>query len=160
MILDFASRIAGVASCTGLIVLASIGAAGAEPARIYAKKAAYDDVRFELNNAIIGRGFVIDYTGHIDRMLERTGADVGSSKPIYKSAEFFTFCSAKLSRLAMEADPGNIGVCPYVVFVYESAAKPGEVTVGYRRPAAAAAGAAAVAEIDSLLDSIVQAAIK
>ena len=67
-------------------------------------------------------------------MLERTGADVGSTKKIYANAEFFMFCSAKLSRAMIEADPANVGYCPYVVFLYEAAEKPGEIVVGYRRP--------------------------
>ena len=95
-------------------------------------------------------------------MLERTGADVGSSKPVYRQAEYFTFCSAKLSRSMMEADPANIGFCPYVVFIYETAAAPGTISVGYRRPPAQGSDAsrAALADIDALLDGIVKEAVK
>ena len=32
----------------------------------------------------------------------------------------------------MEGDIGDIAYCPYVVFVYEEAAMPGKVTVGFR----------------------------
>lgn len=124
------------------------------------KKASYDDVKFELTNAITERGLNIDYNGQLGKMLDRTGADVGSTKPIYRHAEFFTFCSAKLSRAMMEADPLNAAFCPYVIFIYESALTPGEVTVGYRPPpkTGKAASDAALAEIDRLLSGIVKAA--
>ena len=65
-------------------------------------------------------------------MLKRTAGDVGASKELYKDAEFFTFCSAVVSRSVMESDIGDIAYCPYVVFVYEEAAMPGKVTVGFR----------------------------
>lgn len=140
-----------------------VAPAHAGEVRLLEKKAAYDDVRSDLANAIVNRGLVNDYTGNIGRMLERTGADVGSTKPIYKAAEYMTFCSAKFSRTMMEADPANMGFCPFVMFVYESAAQPGTVVVGYRRPQAASGNAATkavLAEIDGLLESIAKEATK
>lgn len=134
----------------------------AQDLRIVTKKAAYDDVKFDLTNAIAVRGLVVDYNGFVDKMLARTGADLGSTKPIYKSAEFFTFCSARLSRAMMEVDPANIGFCPYVVFVYETANQPGTIQVGYRRPAIVGSkeSQAALAEIDKLLEGIIRDAVK
>jgi len=139
-----------------------MSAAAAQDVRSYSKKAPFDDVKFELTNAIIARGLTVDYTGAIGKMLERTGADVGSTKPLYANAEFLTFCSAKLSRRMMEAELGNVAFCPYVVFLYEAADTPGEIVVGYRRPATAGSEAtkAALAEIDVLLDAIVKDAVK
>lgn len=138
--------------------------AGAQEIRVYAKKnAAFDDVKFELNNAVIGRGLNVDTSGAIGKMLDRTAADIGATGPLYKQAEFITFCSAKLSRAMMDADPTNIGYCPYVVFLYETVAKPGEIVVGYRRPSAANGSDAtrkALADIDALLDGIVKDAVK
>jgi hypothetical protein len=142
-------------SAVAAMALAALSvAAPAQEIRTYAK--------FELTNAIIGRGLTIDYTGQIGKMLERTGADVGSTKPLYAHAEFMTFCSAKLSRAMMEADAANIAFCPYVVFVYEAADKPGETVVGYRRPTPVGneASKKALAEIDALLDGIVKEAVK
>jgi hypothetical protein len=129
----------------------------------YSKAAPCEDVKFELSDAIIRRGLVVDHTGQIGTMLERTGPDVGSTKPLYARAEFFTFCSAKFSRAMMEADLGNIAFCPYVVFIYEAANKPGETVVGYRKPMLASGGEAskkALADIDALLDGIVKDAVK
>jgi hypothetical protein len=136
--------------------------AAAQNVRTYAKRAAYEDVKFELTEAVVGRGLTIDHTGAIGRMLERTGPDVGSTTPLYTQAEFFTFCSAKLSRQMIEADLRNVGYCPYVIFIYEAANKPGETVVGYRRPPREgnAATRKALGQIDALLDGIVRQAIK
>ena len=151
-----------ILSLVGALSIAVCAAAASE-VRTVTRSGTFDDARFELNNAIIERGLTIDYYGKLGDMLARTGADVGSTKPIYKAAEFFSFCSAKLSRAMMEADAANIAFCPYVVFLYERADKAGEVVIGYRRPVAAAAGEAstkALAEVDALLAEIIKAAAK
>ncbi|MGE0627487.1 MAG: DUF302 domain-containing protein [Hyphomicrobiaceae bacterium] len=126
-----------------------------------AKKARYDDVKFELNNAIVNRGLVVDFNGQIGNMLERTGPDVGSTKRIYLKAEYFIFCSARLSRQMMEADARNLGLCPFVVFIYEPSDSPGTIYVGHRQlsPASHASGPV-IAEINKLLDGIVADAVK
>jgi hypothetical protein len=130
--------------------------------RIQSRQAGYDDVKFELQNAIVNRGLVVDFNGDVGGMLARTGADVGSARPVYTRAEYFTFCSAKLSRATMEADPANVGFCPYVVFMYETAAQPGTVKVGYRpiQPHGSEAVRAALQEVNRLLDGIVNDALK
>jgi uncharacterized protein (DUF302 family) len=150
------------ALCLGAALIALSPIASAQDLKTYAKKGDYEEVKFELSDAIIRRGLAIDYTGQLNKMLERTGADVGSSKQIYRNAEFFMFCSAKFSRDMMEADPANIGYCPYVVFVYEAAATPGEIVVGYRRPPRNREGQSerALAAIDQLLDGIIKDAVK
>ena len=157
-------RIAIWSGVVGLLLALGITAsmASAQEIRSYSKEAAFDDVKFELSNAIISRGLTVDYTGQIGKMLERTGADVGASKPLYKQAEFLTFCSAKLSRAMMDADPRNVGYCPYVVFLYESADKPGVTVVGYRRPVGGDNDGTrrALSDIDALLDGIVKDAVK
>ena len=94
---------------------------------------AFADTAQAVNDAIVNRGFKIDYHGFIGDMLKRTAGDVGASKALYKDAEFFTFCSAVVSRQVMEADIGDIAYCPYVVFVYETADNPGHVVVGHRK---------------------------
>lgn len=153
---------AGVATAVAAIGFAAAGAAHAGDIERFKTKATFDDVRFELTNAITNRGLTIDYNGFIGKMLERTGPDVGSTKPIYKAAEFFTFCSAKLSRQTMEADPANVGLCPYVMFVYETVSNPGEVVVGYREldKRGSKASRAAIAEVNKLLKGIAKDAVK
>mgnify|MGYP001206651677 CR=1 FL=1 len=149
-----AGSLLAVAAMLGAVTSTSL----ADEIKSYAKAGSYADVKLDLTNAIINQGLKIDYTGDIGGMLSRTGADVGSTKPVYKSAEFMTFCSARLSRAMMEADAQNMGACPYVVFIYETAAKPGEVVVGYRRPGSRGDDASkkALAEVDALLDTIVK----
>lgn len=144
------------------ILFAGVGRTHAAELKAYSKAGSYDDVRFELNNAIISRGLVIDSNGQVSNMLERTGADVGSIKPIYKKAEYFTFCSAKLSRAMMEADAANVGLCPYVVFIYETAVAPGTIHVGYRRLGVqgSAQTQAALTAIETLLDAIAKEAVQ
>ncbi|MGH1426028.1 MAG: DUF302 domain-containing protein [Pseudooceanicola sp.] len=90
---------------------------------------AYDDATFAVENAIIGRGLVIDYVSHVGDMLNRTGGDVGSGVKLFENASVQLFCSAVTSRQVMEADPMNIGYCPYGIFVTQTA---DGVQVGYR----------------------------
>ena len=120
----------------------------------------FEDVRFALENAIVNRGLVIDYVSHIGDMLARTGADVGGKKDIFANAQSMLFCSAVLSRAAMEADPGNIAFCPYGVFVYEAADKPGTIVVGYRNltETGSEASKKAIADVNALLDDLVKEA--
>ncbi len=122
--------------------------------------ATYEDVRLELENAVIAEGLKIDYSGNIAAMLQRTGPDVGSNQQIYENAEFFTFCSAKLSRGMMAADPENMSQCPYIVFIYQRSATSKEVVVGYRKVTVSGPGAKALEEINTLLDRIARAATK
>lgn len=92
--------------------------------------------------------------------MERTGKDVGSNAPVYIKAEYFTFCSAKLSRQMMEADPANMSNCPYVVFIYQRAATVKEVNVGYRKLKPEGRGKKALEEINVMLDRIAKAAVR
>lgn len=96
-------------------------------------EAAFEDVLQDLSDAIVNRGYKIDYQAFVGDMLKRTGADIEGSKPIYKDAQLLQFCSAVLSRKAMQADPANIAFCPYVLFVYERVDEAGNVRVGFRR---------------------------
>jgi uncharacterized protein (DUF302 family) len=114
----------------------------------------YDDVTFGLESAITDRGFVVDHISHVGEMLERTRADVGSDVVLFQQADVYSFCSAKLSRQVMEADPMNITFCPYNIFV---AQRPGEdkVTVGFRT-----FPAGEMQVIQNLLSEIAQEAIE
>jgi uncharacterized protein (DUF302 family) len=133
------------------------------PVVTYSKKGAkFDDVRDELKLAIEGKGLVIDYESYVNRMLERTGKDVGSTRKLYADAQAFVFCSAALSRKTMEADPANVSLCPYSMMVYATAADPGTVRVSYRRPwrpDGSAASKAALKEVEALLDGIARKAL-
>ena len=125
----------------------------------------YDDVVFELKNAVVNRGLVIDYTGHLQTMLERTGDAVGSTteggaKSPYLNANYYHFCSAKLTHGVVSANPLNIAICPYIMFTYELRAKPGTIHVGYRRPIGdpSRISRQAIAKVEDLLAEIVKEA--
>ena len=136
-------------------------AAAATDVKSYTVSGSFDDVAFDVETAIVGAGLKIDKKGDVSGMLKRTGADVGASKEIYEGATYFSFCSAVHSRKMMEADAANVGYCPYIVFVYETKAAPGEVVVGYRKLAGGGtseAGKAALNEVDAWLDGIVRGA--
>ncbi len=114
----------------------------------------YADVTFGLESAITDRGFVVDHISHVGEMLERTRADVGSDVVLFQQADVYSFCSAKLSRQVMEADPMNITFCPYDIFV---AQRPGvdTVTIGFR-----SFPKGDMQIIQTLLDEIVKEAIE
>lgn len=114
----------------------------------------FDDVAGSVEDAIINAGLVIDMTSHVGEMLARTKDDVGGTKDIYTAADIFTFCSATVSRTAMERDPLNIQSCPYGIFVYELADAPGRIVVGHRDYAAEG-----LPEVQELLDGIVRDAL-
>lgn len=92
----------------------------------------FDNVAFAVESAIVGRGLVIDHVSHVGEMLERTRADVGSEVVLFTQADVFLFCSAAVSRQAMEADPMNLQHCPYAIFVAERPDSPGQIIVGHR----------------------------
>jgi uncharacterized protein (DUF302 family) len=137
-------------------------AADPHPVVSYSKKARFDDVRDDLKTAIEGQGLVVDYHSFVNRMLERTGKDVGSARKLYADAQAFVFCSAVLSRKTMEADPANVSLCPYSITVYATAQDPGTVHVSFRRPwrpDGSAASKAALREVEALLDGIAREAL-
>jgi uncharacterized protein (DUF302 family) len=144
------------------LALATLPAA-AQPVVSYVKAGAkFDDIRDNVRTAIENRGLVVDYQGQIGQMLDRTGADVGSTKPLYAGAQSLQFCSAKLSRKTMEAYAGNVVMCPYSIVVYATAAKPGDVVVAYRRlmsPGGGPASRRALDEVEALLDAIAREAV-
>ena len=124
----------------------------ADQAVTHGFEGSFEDAAFAVESAIIGRGLVIDYVSHTGEMLNRTAADVGSEKELFKEADIFLFCSAQLSRKVMEADPMNLAHCPYGVFVAERA---GDVMIGYRQYPQGP-----MQEVQALLEEIVQEALE
>lgn len=125
-----------------LLVLASVGVSSADDQygfRVYTKAAKFDDVRDDVKEAIEKRGFVIDYVGKFNTMLERTAEAAGSitatgAKSPYKNAEFLQFCPAKLTHEAVSANALAIANCPIAVYVFETGQPAGTITVGFRHP--------------------------
>ncbi|MDE1132216.1 MAG: DUF302 domain-containing protein [Ascidiaceihabitans sp.] len=131
-------------------VFASIAVAD-DASTVYNFDGNFDDATFSIESAIIDKGLVIDYVSHTGEMLNRTGADVGSTKKLFEAADIFIFCSAVLSRKVMEIDPMNIAHCPYGIFVAD---REGQVMIGYRNYPSGP-----MQEVQDLLDEIVQDAL-
>ena len=129
-------------------------AASAADMITYDTDQSFDDVVFELENAIVDAGLVIDSVSHTGDMLERTREDVGSDVILYDKADVFSFCSAKVSREVMEADPMNIVFCPYDIFVMVMHDTPDVTTIGFRTYPDGAMKA-----VEELLDGIARAAV-
>ena len=125
-------------------------------------KGEFKDVKDQLLLAIEGRGLVLNYTARIGAMLDRTGKDIGAARQVYVNAELVEFCSAKMSRDTMEADPHNIVFCPYAIAIYVLPKEPGRVYLAYRRPGASGSerSARSLAAVDKLLAGIVAEALK
>jgi hypothetical protein len=115
-----------------LAILAAPHAA-AEPV-VTKVEGTFDDVKDALVAAIEGKGLVVNYTGRIGAMLDRTGKDIGTTRRVYDRAESIEFCSAGVSRQTMEVDPANIVYCPYVIAVYTLPGARDTVQLAYRRP--------------------------
>ena len=154
-------------TCAGFVLTSTVSAETADGYKSYVKMGKFDDVLFDLNNAIVDRGLVIDYVGHLQQMLTRTSETVGSvtpggSKTPYTQAQFLQFCSAKLTHEVISANPLNIAICPYVVFIYELKTDPGKIHVGFRRPIGGPSKLTrkAVAKVEALLEEIAEEATK
>jgi Domain of unknown function DUF302 len=146
-----------------VMCLAPLAAGAAQPdVALFTVKGSFGAVKERVVIAIENRGLVLNYTAHIGAMLERTGKDVGRPTPVYGNAEMVEFCSALVSRDAMEADPHNIVYCPYAIAIYTRPKEPGTVYVAYRRPGlrGTPASVKAMRAVDALLDGIVREAIK
>ncbi len=126
---------------------------------VYSWKGTYDDAKFGVQDAIIGKGLKVVYEGHMSVMLERTSKAVGKPNP-YIHAEYLLFCSARHSNASVNADHENIGICPYIIFLYEAKKEPGVIKIGYRRPSGGETPESkkALKEIDDLIHSIVKEA--
>lgn len=139
-----------------LALLWSLSPMAADFANITTVKGEFADVKADLVSAIEKQGLVINATAHVGDMLERTGRDLGKNKKIYDHAEVIEFCSAKVSRTMMEADPRNIIYCPYTIAVYTLPGKAGTVYLAYP----AHPSTAALKPVTELLKGIVADASK
>ncbi|MGH1412236.1 MAG: DUF302 domain-containing protein [Pelagimonas sp.] len=137
-----------------LVLCVMSSAAMAADMITYDTDESFDDVVFGLESAILDSGLVIDSVSHTGAMLERTREDVGSDTVLFLDADVFSFCSAKISREVMEADPMNIVFCPYDIFVMVRPETPDVTTIGFRTFPDGAMKA-----VEALLDGIARSAI-
>lgn len=134
--------------------------AGGNPnLQIYQTKAEFADVRQNLIDAIVNRGYVLDFNGRVGDMLKRTRKEVGGG-PLYRDAEYMVFCSAVLSRNTMQADIQNIGFCPYILTIYETSATPGTINVSYRKMISSNNTDQSLIAVNKMLDEIAREAVE
>ena len=133
--------IARILLATILATCLSLNASASDEAgyRVFSKKAAFEDIRDNVRDAIVNRGFVVDYVGKLNAMLERTAHATGSitaagAKSPYRNAEYLQFCPSQLTHDAVSASPLAIANCPIVIFVYELGYETGTAYVGFRLP--------------------------
>jgi uncharacterized protein (DUF302 family) len=129
--------------------------AAAQDMVTYTSDMSFDDATFAIESAIVDAGLIVDHVSHVGEMLERTRGDVGSDVVLFSNADVFSFCSAKVSRSVMEADPMNIVFCPYDIFVAELPDAPDSVTIGFRQ-----FPEGPMQEVQTLLTQIVEAALE
>ena len=157
------TRLSGILLATGLFVLSSTYSLAQQvnnSIKSYEIEGSYEDALFDLGEALTNKGLVIDNRAKVANMLNRTAKDVGAKRTVYKNGEVLEFCSAILSRRVMEADPLNMAFCPYSMFVYETTAKPGFVTIGYHilDGATNEASKKALGAVNKLMDDMVREA--
>lgn len=141
------------------VIAAALLALAAQPLsaqemQSYDTTLSFEDVTFGLENAIANRGLRLEHVSHVGEMLERTRGEIGSDVVLFENAKVFSFCSARLSRQVMEADPMNITYCPYDIFVAQLPDSE-TVTIGFRPYPPGD-----MQLIQNLLDSLVQEAIE
>jgi uncharacterized protein (DUF302 family) len=127
-----ASWIVALAMTVGAALCGTAQAASADVV-VRTAKGEFGDVKERVLHAIENRGLVLNYTARIGAMLERTGKDTGTTDRIYGNAEMLEFCSARVSRGTMEADPRNIVFCPYSIAIYTLPNDKDKVYIAYRR---------------------------
>ncbi len=147
-----------VAGLFALLLSCSLSMADMPVLNEFVVEGNYEDVRFDLDDAIVSRGLSVDHISHVSDMLQRTADVVDGARQIYKRGEQFQFCSAILSRAAMQADPANISFCPYMIFLYERVDEPGRIHLGFRRlnERGNASSRKALMAVNSLLMGIIQ----
>jgi len=147
-----------------LAVVVSFEASATNEMIVNSTRGKFADVKNSVVFAIEGRGMTVNTVSHVGDMLERTGKDIGAIKQVFLHAEVLEFCSAKVSRQVMEADPHTIVFCPYGIAVYELPAEPDKIYVSYRKPALtgkdAKTGKAALRSVEKLLHEIVKEALQ
>jgi uncharacterized protein (DUF302 family) len=154
-----------VAFAASLLLIGPLSATepGSSAAIATESKAAarYQDVREDLLMAIEAQGFVVGAIGDLGMSLARSAPDLGH-QPVYLNAEYFNFCPAAIAHELVAADPANLAYCPFQMVLYEAAARPGTIVVGYRHPGVDgnAATRAALAKAERVFAGIAKAAVK
>lgn len=130
------------------------------PIVIYQGSGGYDDIKANLELAITDRGMLITNTLHISDMLERTAADTGLERKLYRKAEALEFCSILMSYKMSLAHPANLAICPLTIGLYQGPKDDEPVQVVFRRPRLLGEAEQVEQALVELLDAIVQEALE
>ncbi len=144
-----------------LSLFPQISSASDQGTQIKTVEGSYEEVFQTMQDAVIDRGLVIDYVGHVDKMLERTAAAVGKEGSPYLHARYLQFCSAPLTHEAVSENLSNLFVCPLVVFAFETKAAPGKISIGFRelRTSTSNGLRADASKLNALLQSVIDSAV-
>ena len=93
----------------------------------------FEDINEQLIEIIEGRGIVISYTSHAQKMLLRTSPQINPDYNVYTNALIHLFCTAEQAHEMTSINPHIISGCPYGIAVYELANNPGNVFLSYRK---------------------------
>jgi uncharacterized protein (DUF302 family) len=126
---------------------------------VYQTRGDFDFILGGVRMAVVNQGLQVRDIMHLDRMLERTGRDLGLEPMPYRQAESVEFCSAYLAHLMAEAHPANPTTCPLTVYVYTRRDTPNTVYVAYEKPRYAGDAAKAEAETERLLRRIAESGL-
>ncbi len=154
--------ISGIAAILVLIGVSQSALAEGAHMAVFTRQGSFADAKEAVEQALTGRGFVINGVSHVGDMLERTGKDLGGGKQVFLKAELLEFCSATVSRRMMEADPDNIVFCPYIISIYVLPKKPNEVRISYRKTQLVGTQESrnALKAVNELLTEIIQEAVQ
>jgi uncharacterized protein (DUF302 family) len=129
------------------------------PFAVYESELPFEIVMQDLQTAIEGKGFYVNNIVHMDKMMERTGKDLGMDKQIYLRAESIEFCSAVLSRRMTEENPHRIVNCPFNISVYVLPSKPDTTYIVHRR-VTMGDRSAVMEEVEQMLESLGNVGVK
>lgn len=118
-------------------LIAAMHAASAAEPKIVVRAfgdVAYADARAALEDAIIEEGLVPPTVSGFGAMLARTAPDLGHHLDLYREAEIFSFCSARIAARMAAEDPSHIALCPLTLSLYTLPAEPARVYLAYRPP--------------------------
>ncbi|MGB5278001.1 MAG: DUF302 domain-containing protein [Gammaproteobacteria bacterium] len=121
-------------------------------------KGDFMDMAANVRAAITGKGINISNIVHASQMLNRTGPAFGYNNNVYRDAETYEFCSARISHKLARIHPDNIVMCPFTISVYVLSDEPEFVRLSYRIPTGKPGTEAIVEEIGELIQSIIEEA--
>jgi uncharacterized protein (DUF302 family) len=124
----------------------------------YPSQADFAATRENLKNAVTNQGLLISGEMHLGEMLQRTGPDLGFEQ-VFAQVESIQFCSALMAHRMIQANPSNLGTCPFSVLIYARSESPDKVYLAFRVPQLAGDESGELAQaIRGMLDTIVSEA--